>query len=305
MALHQSLKDPFLILNCKNDQLLPIHGKMEGDLTDSFEKGKVIVFDNLHFHDLNYLISQPGKWYSDWVPPVFSKDIRKSIQVDHVLRDYYQSDEQIKNFQNQIQLFENAWLILQKKLFPQYRWKLNEFSYRFNHMSLGFLHLDVPDSAYEEHQFRWFINLDTKPRILTVGPTIFELAYNYWDEMKLDELKDLEPHHFIGELRKRVLDETIYREREMPRHYLTLDPGSLWLAHSSYVSHGLIYGRKTACLEGHIDPSSLRHPTRHFNALIRALQKQGKQTERLIEASLSPPQGVIRRIFKSFTDHNP
>jgi hypothetical protein len=138
------------------------------------------------------------------------------------------------------------------------------------------MHLDVPDKAYEGHQFRWFINLDVKPRILTIGPTIFELAYKYWDEMKLWELQNLPPHAFIGELRKRVLDETIYREREMPRHYLTLDPGSLWLAHSSYISHGLVYGRKTACLEGHIKPSSLRSSERHFNSMLRELQKQGR-----------------------------
>lgn len=297
VALHRELSDPFLILNCAHEKVVPSHGILEGDLTDAFEKGRVIVFDNLQFHDLGYLMSQPGKWYADWVPPVFSRDIRKNAQPDHVLRDYYQSDEQIKNFQSHIHHFETAWLGLQKKLFPHYKWALNEFSYRFNHMSLGFLHLDVPDSAYEEHQFRWFINLDTKPRILTVGPTIFEMAYKYWDQMNLEELKNLPTHEFIGQLRKRILDETIFREREMPRHYLTLDPGSMWLAHSSYISHGLVYGRKTACLEGHIDPASLRHPERHFNSLLRGLQRQGKKTEQQIENSLAPQRSLLRRIF--------
>ncbi len=292
VAIHKDLKDRFVILDYKSGRGVPTYGTLGSTPSEAFEEGKLLVFDNLNFHDLSYFFEQPGKWYPDWVPPLFSQSIQRSIEPDHVLREYYQDDHQIRDFQRHAQNFELAWLKVQQEIFPHYKWELNEFSYRFNHMSLGFLHLDVPDKTYEEHQFRWFINLDKKPRILTIGPTIFELAHSLWNQMNLKELSHLPPHSYIGEIRKRILDDTVYRERELPRHYLTLDPGSLWLAHSSYISHGLVYGQKTACLEGHIKPSTLRNPHRHFNSLLREMQKTGPQTEKQLEQSLEKKKGV-------------
>jgi hypothetical protein len=273
IALNKQLADPFVIIDFQKQG--DLFTKNDRVLTEFFEEGKIIIFDNFHFFDLEYYLQQPGKWFPDWIPPIFSHRLQKPVQENHVLKVLYDKDEEIRQFQAESQRYEEAWKNAAKKLFPFYEWEMFEFSYRFNHMDLGNLHLDVPDKAYEGHQFRWFINMDTRPRILAIGPTIFELAEKYWEEKRLFEWAHLPVHQFVGKLRQLVLDETIFKEREMPRHYLTLDPGSLWLAHSSYISHGLVYGRKTACLEAHVNPKTLLRQERHFNKMIRDLLLNG------------------------------
>jgi hypothetical protein len=283
VALNPQLKNPFVILDFEK---LSMGSSQPSDLSEMFEAGKVMVFDNLHFCDLEYFFSQPGKWFPDWIPPIFGHRLQKPINDSHTLRALYDKDEEIKQFQMASALFEQAWKQSAISLFPSYQWELFEFSYRFNHMDLGNLHLDVPDKAYEGHQFRWFINLDQRPRILAIGPTIFQLAKMFWVEKKIYQWTHLPVHEFVGKLRQLVLDQTIFKERELPRHYLTLDPGSLWLAHSSYISHGLVYGRKTACLEAHVAPHSLKDPHLHFNTMIRQLQKHGPSDFRDLEGEI-------------------
>lgn len=279
VALNTNLSNCFQFYDFEKEMMPLQKGCYGEDLAQSFEAGKIIVFDNLKISNISFFLNQPGKWFPDWIPPIFGRKIRKEISADHVLRQLYDSAEEIEQFKNHAAGFEDSWAELAQTLFPKYDWDYKEFSYRFNHMDLGNLHLDVPDKAYEGQQFRWFINLDVRPRILAIGPTIFELAELFWEKLKMEDIQNLPVHQFIGKLREISLDKTIYKERELPRHYLTLDPGSLWLAHSSYVSHGLVYGRKTACFEGHVRPSSLLNPTRHFNSMIRALQKYGPCSE--------------------------
>lgn len=274
VALHPELENPFFFVGGE---------KSSADLCDLFESGKVLIFDQVPLPGMDYFLSHPGRWYPDWIPPIFSSMVQKPLNESHALHAICENDADILNFQAQAQTLESAWSTLVKGLFPDYQWDYFSFSYRLNHMALGNLHLDVPDTEYEGHQFRWFINLDTRPRILAIGPSVFELARMFWEERNLATLRDLPVHEFIKQFRRAVLDTTVFKERELPRHYLTLDPGSMWLSHSSYISHGLVYGRKTACLEGRVHPSTLRNPRRHFNSMIRALQKHGPRSERELE----------------------
>lgn len=281
-ALHPALSNPFIFADFHQKGIGGL-SQMGGDIHDLFEAGKVIIIDGLPLERLDFFLNHPGRFYHDWIPPIFSNKIRKQISSAHALHAICNNDDEILSFQNNLEPFEESWTHFLYQIFHRYQWDHMSFSYRFNHLMLGSLHLDVPDMAYEGHQFRWFVNLDSRPRILALGPTIFEIAEQYWFEKKLHQFADLPVHEFIGALRSLTLDKTVNREREMPRHYLTLDPGALWLSHSSYISHGIVYGRKTACFEGHIRPESLKNPRRHFNSMIRALQKYGPATESIIE----------------------
>lgn len=278
VALHPQLSNPFIFADLKSESMASVQSRL-GDFHDVFESGKIFVLDGLPVENLDFFLDHPGKWYPDWIPPIFSQKIKKKLNPDHALRPICENDQDILEFQQRMEPFEQSWLHHLFALFPRYQWEKVEFSYRFNHLALGSLHLDVPERLYETHQFRWFMNMDRRPRILSVGPTIFELAELYWEEKQLWRFADLPVHEFIGALRAETLDKTINRERGLPRHYLTLDPGALWLAHSSYISHGIVYGRKTTCLEGQILPNSLKSPSRHFNSLVRALQKYGPRVE--------------------------
>lgn len=281
-ALHPNLKNPFLFADLGKQSVQDVKIQW-GDLHSVFESGKVIVIDGYDFSELNFFLDHPGRFYPDWIPPISSNKIQKKVSEDHALWAVCESTQDIENFQQNAPRLEHSWRQFLFELFPRYEWENIYYSYRFNHLLLGSLHLDVPEVTYEGHQFRWFVNLDRRPRILAVGPTLFELAEMYWEEKKLWRYADLPVHEFIGALRAETLDQTVNRERELPRHYLTLDPGALWLSHSSYISHGIVYGKKTACLEGQILPRTLVRPERHFNSMIRALQKNGPIGEKLLE----------------------
>lgn len=272
IAYHPELKNPFLQFDWKRDEL---GRRVEAEplfLARPFEAGQIAVIDGMPLDGLEYFVDHAGKRFEDWVPPVFSSAVQRAAHSGHPLWNYCQDESEFKEFQSQALRLQRDWGAKLQQLFPLYRFAETLYSYRLNHMDLGYLHLDIPPEPYEEQQLRFFINADTRPRILAVGPTIFELAEKYWDEKKLDRFTDLPPHQFVEAIRRETLDQTINKERGLPRHYLTLDPGAAWISHSSFISHGLVYGRKTICLETRIEPSSLHDQRRHFNTMLRELQ---------------------------------
>jgi len=270
IALHSKLRNPFVQWDLTGLSLQEFAARHSAECVRSFEDGLVQVFDGFQFKEREFLFAFPSKQFPEWVPPVPSRNIFSPIGPNHRLREYY-DDSTIRALQPHIAPFEASLMDFENQVFSGYQWTLNEFSYRFNEMGLGQLHLDIPDQEYREHQFRLFINLDHKPRILTIGPSLQDLSDTYWKDLKLDEIAGLPLGGFIAEFRRRTLENTVFHYRELPRHYLTLDPGSMWLAHSSLITHGLVWGRKTACLEGHIRPHSLANPARNFATQVAGI----------------------------------
>ncbi len=284
VALHKDLPDCFEFYNLEGSDLETFAQQRREEMIRHFEDGRVLIFDGFPVENLEYFLDHPGRWYPEDIPNIQGRDIYSApFDSNHPLLQVCNSIDDVHQFMFQVPGFEKSWRSLLNSLFKGYGWKSLEFSYRFNHLALDRMHLDVPETLWEEHQFRWFINLDRRVRILTIGPTIFDLAERYWDKMGLSRFTHLPVHEFIGNLRREILDKTVFKERELPRHYLTLDPGAMWLSHSSQISHGLVYGRKTVCLEGRIQPHTLKTPTKHFNSKIRVLMEKGPMPEAMIE----------------------
>lgn len=273
IAFHPKLQNPFIqfdLTGLAPAEFAARHGQAA---QQAFETGKVLIFDNFHPENLEFFLKAESKPYGEWTPPLASGKILAPYGSKHCLKEYY-DEAGVKAFQESVPAFEKSLLQFSHTVFPNYVWKVEEFSYRFNEMGLGFMHLDVPDTLYFEHQFRLFVNADWKPRILTIGPSFQELAEMFWQEAEIDSVVHLPLNEFIGEFRRRILDDTIFRFRELPRHYVTLDPGAMWLSHSSLISHGLVWGRKTICLESHIAPESMNNPRLAFaNVVYETIRK--------------------------------
>lgn len=276
VALHPELKNPFEFADARL-----LDSAMVRRLQDSFENGKVLVVENLSLEAADFFMDHPGRWYPSWIPPLTSEQVFASNCNPHPLESICNGATDIEDFQKSARVLESSWLSLAQRMFGTYSWKSYWFSYRFNHMALGRLHLDVPEETYEEHQLRFFVNFDREPRILTIGPTIFELAKMFWKEFRIDEIRHLPNHLFIGEFRKRILDDTTFKFQDLPRHYLTLNPGAGWVSHSSYISHGLIFGRKTACMEIYLRPETMLTPSKSFSNQLRRLKQNGPEMAEL------------------------
>ena len=146
-----------------------------------------------------------------------------------------------------------------------------------NEMELGYLHLDVPPK-YSEHQMRSFMNLSRRARIIEVGPTFESLIAKYYFSEKLDELKHLEATDYLQEIKNRLFKKLKLDEHYLPRHSLRLAPGAIWISHSSLITHGIVYGEKTACLETRIPPEKIRKKERLFSRIFEDVKHQRGST---------------------------
>jgi hypothetical protein len=235
--------------------------------------GKVIVIEGLKPEALDYFLDLPPAHFSEWVPPVEDHEIlQESIDSEHPFWRFYPNIKTIKDFQINLRAFQKSWEPLQKKLFPAYFYEKKYWSWRFNAMDLGYLHLDVPP-PYKEHQMRSFMNLSRRPRIIEFGPDLESLISKFYDSEKLSEIQNLNTTDYLQEIKNRLFKRLKLDEHFLPRHSLRLAPGAIWISHSSLITHGLVYGEKTVCLETRIPAEYLKNPEKNFHVIIDNVKK--------------------------------
>jgi hypothetical protein len=141
-----------------------------------------------------------------------------------------------------------------------------------NAMDLGYLHLDVPP-IYKEHQMRSFMNLSRRPRIIEIGPSLESLIAKFYRAAQLSELVHLNATDYLQEVKNRLFKKLKLEDYYLPRHTLRLAPGALWISHSSLITHGLVYGEKTVCLETRIPAEQIANQNRTFHSILERVKK--------------------------------
>jgi hypothetical protein len=262
IALHSQLSNPFYHLDLRGDTV------SSKNLQNHFEDNKIILIDGLSLDYMSPFLSWPSTTFPDWVPPLMSTAIRSApVSADHPLLPYCNSLKRIEEFVAYLDTFEDWFAKELRSLFPAYKPSQEIFSWRFNKMDLGFLHLDIPPVT-DDHQFRAFVNLSHRPRILEIGPTLEELLAKVSEREDLDQWHDLSASNFLQVIKERFFKRQGFEDFYLPRHTLRLAPGALWICHSSLITHGLVFGEKTVCCEWRIPVGQLKDPGSSFQSRL-------------------------------------
>jgi hypothetical protein len=287
-SLNPNLKNPFVEYDLTPSDILAPSRDLVDSLQDNFEDGKILIIEGFIPKSLEYFLDQPGVRFPDWVPPVEDHEILKDeINSTHPFWQFYPDEVKIRSFQHHLRQFQESWEPLQRNLFPRYDYKKRYWSWRMNEMELGFLHLDVPP-RYKEHQMRSFMNLSRRARIIEVGPTFESLIAKYYSSEKLDELRHLDATDYLQEIKNRLFKKLKLDEHYLPRHSLRLAPGAIWISHSSLITHGIVYGEKTVCLETRIPAEQIRKKERLFSKIFEDVKHQRGSTSEDFKVHQAP-----------------
>lgn len=280
ILLNPYLKNPFVSFDLRKKDFMAPSRELTDNLQKSFEDGNIIVIEGLKPENLDFFLDLPPALFSQWVPPLEDLDIlKKPIDSEHPFWSFYPDVDQIAHFQNRLESFQKSWEPLQQNLFPNYQYQKRYWSWRMNAMDLGYLHLDVPP-LYKEHQMRSFMNLSRRPRIIEVGPTLESLIAKFYHSANLAELVHLNATDYLQEIKVRLFKKLKFEDHYLPRHVLRLAPGAIWISHSSLITHGLIYGEKTVCLETRIPPQQIKNQEKTFHSIFERVKKnQIKEAE--------------------------
>jgi len=236
------------------------------ELYNAFESGWPVVISGLTIPGIDYdyydklpdWVIKDNKWIAPWYP----SDVRKRDRLRNE-RDW--SEEQIDEFAQKHRESNTAWNNFFAELMPRYANATGKsVSHRYNMLVENNLHFDELDEEHtgQEQQIRVLTNMDKQRcRITAVGPNIEQLYNTYYDEFKLWELDKEDPHTFITEMRNRcVWNDRNWSHFHHPLHYITCDPGDIWLLNAQWVSHQIVFGAKLQVFEADIQKEQMLNP---------------------------------------------
>lgn len=243
-------------------------------LEEIFEAGKVIVIDNWVPKELDFFFEARGIVFDEWRPPIYSSRILKEANDKNDLWDYYPDKSFIELFQKNIIKFQNIYEDFLRGIFPSYEFEKLMFSWRMNELSLGNLHFDIPESSFSEHQIRLFVNLSKRPRVIEFGPTFEQIVKKFLKEDNLSDYFNLDYDKFLEVVKAKTIQARKFEDHILPRHFLSLAPGSIWISNAFNILHGVVFGEKTVCLEGRIFEVSLKNPLSCFKNKYSEIRKK-------------------------------
>ena len=234
-------------------------------LYEAFESGWPVVIKNLTIPhlDYDYYDDLPDWTIPDnkWIMPWYNSHIKNRSRLE-LERGW--TDKEIDLFHKKHKQSNKGWNELFDMLFPHYKTNERMLSHRYNTLVENKLHLDELDEQHtgKEQQIRMFVQLDKKrPRVLSFGPDLEKLYYDYKDEFNLDELDKNNIHKFITEMRNRcVWNEQQWDQFHHPLHYITFNPGDIWFFNAQWITHQIVFGTKLQCFEADILNESLIKP---------------------------------------------
>lgn len=236
------------------------------ELYSAFESGWPVVIKGLtipgvdydYYDDLPDWVIEGNKWIMPW----YNSHIKKRERM-RTEREW--SEEEIDVFTKKHKQANAGWDKFFNTLFPRYKDAQERcLSHRYNMLVENKLHLDELCDTHtgNDQQIRMFVQLDKKrPRVLTFGPDIEQLYNQYCGKFNLEELDTENVHEFITEMRNRcVWNEERWDQFHHPLHYITFDPGDIWMFNAQWITHQIIFGSKLQCYEADIPKDNLLHP---------------------------------------------
>jgi hypothetical protein len=130
------------------------------------------------------------------------------------------------------------------------------------------LHLDVFEQRKDFQWLRVFWNADSFPRIWMCGIHLDDLLSD--SSIQIDRSRH--PEIWNKQLNRSYFGEAKgIAPSDVPFHTVLLAPGAIWLAHSEYIPHGPIIGRRMVSFTFLVDPETMIDPALCFNRLPERL----------------------------------
>ncbi len=232
----------------------------------AYESGWPVVIRGLTVEGIDYdYYDDLPDWVipgNKWIAPWYNSDIKKR---DRMRSERNWTEEQIDEFHRQHKQSNKAWNNFFSTLLPRYQEAQNKtLSHRYNMLVENMLHFDelTDDHSGIDQQIRMFTNLDKKrPRVLTFGMDLVQLWHTYKDSHNLEELDKNDAHSFVSDMRDRLIwNKENWALFHHPLHYITLDPGDIWMFNAQWLSHQLVFGAKLQLFEADIPQDLLVSP---------------------------------------------
>lgn len=276
----QIIKDPnvedyFVVLDPESS-FSDYYEKHGDDFAKWYETGRVVVMDQVPIqinHDLLWKVTFP--YGQRDLKKIDSKTILSSINnSDHALVRLFGKDRKLAlEFQREVSRVSDALMQAAATLFPRYRQPGGAVTWRFSVTHTEGIHFDVY-KVYKNHILRIFFNVDSWPRIWCLGDRS-EVALS---NLRVDKTWGDDPAAWNKRLTKEYGGDTFgYQPSSSPQHIVLFAPGSMWIVHSQYVSHGPIFGRRMVSMSIGIDPKMMVNPSLVFSKMPARLRRNRKE----------------------------
>ena len=137
------------------------------------------------------------------------------------------------------------------------------------------LHWDNHSIDDDFHQARVFANLDTRPRLWSIGHNFIDWVRDHYHEYDLGRFAGEDPNRMLDFITSSVLGGTqnTWMDKE-PRHRVAFDPGEVWLGESRFLSHQIYYGEAAMVYMWFVSVSSMAQPAKRFNARVEGIHDE-------------------------------
>ena len=239
-----------------------LYDRYGDDLARWYESGKVILIDNPPFQANTDIL-----WNVTYPPD--DRPIKK-MKMRHLLQDYTKNHQLRKVFGDDVAEFKKfraetirvtdfIWRGL-KTMFPKYKIVGDLATWRFAVTHTEDLHLDDYGRENPKHHYlRAFWNADSYPRIWLVGAHRREIA----------KMANIDLPSSDASATNRILNQFLGKSlgrqpSHTPQHLVAFKPGAMWIVHSEYVPHSIVFGRRLVGVSHEVDPRSMADPKLWF-----------------------------------------
>jgi hypothetical protein len=250
----------------KNDKLPDYFVELDKfqDIRNYYERGRVIVFDNIGFFDQykEFLNNQVISFFTDdiKIKKIKGPELLKKIDEEHILLRFTKKPWDLQKIILDTYMFVKSNFF---KLFPHYEILSENWTWRLTTTKNDAMHLDsYAGQSNDLHNVRIFINLDNEPRIWRTTYLLPELYMKYHEVIK-NLPKDMHPNEINAHLNKAISWD------KLPFHQIHFAPFSMWLCDSQFVSHQGLRGNKLAAYTFRVSPETMLHPELSFEKIGR------------------------------------
>jgi len=232
--------------------LLRNHGlEVDFELLNSFELPRSEKLRKLPYNRLIY----PKLWRADHRLAVFGTfglDLSKYLKV-----------------RREIKRVNRALKALTQDVFTEYRFLREQYSWRLldTPVTIHPLHIDFHSGA-DLHYARFFLNIDSEPRVWRISHRMDEVVRRHHDDMAWQELNELNPDMFCDTVGNHLRDKT-----PAPCHEVRFAQGDLWLCDTRTISHAVMSGRRMVATHFWVDPESMAVPSKRVQCRVAALRE--------------------------------
>lgn len=238
------------------------------NITDVYEKGKVIIFDNCkpYFESWRTFLEENVKCIMSSDPRIKKakhRDLLHPIRRGewHILTHFTQYPNKLQD------IIKNSYSFIRynlfKTFFPKYKIVDENWTWRLTVTEKEEMHLDsYGDTTIQDlHSVRMFINLDNTPRVWRVSHPLERIYKDYIRIINAEATSEIHPNEV-----NHILNKNLFW-KGFPFHEIHFAPYSMWMCNSQLIPHQAYRGNKLAAYTFRIDPKTMLYPELKFTTL--------------------------------------